>query len=49
MELTDSSGNKIPRYIYSDVAPLDVELQPLKDSQTGTWKRRAGMWFGVAK
>ncbi len=49
MELTDSSGNKIPRYIYSDVAPLDVELQPLHDIQAGTWRQRAGMWFGVAK
>lgn len=49
MELTDSSGNKVPRYIYSDVAPLDVELQNVKDRQTGSSMERGGMWFGVAK
>ena len=42
MELTDANGNAIPRYIYSDVAPLTVELQ-----NRGAAKR-AGMWFGVS-
>lgn len=49
MELTDADGNKVPRYIYSDVAPLDVDLQDLKDRQTGAQMKRAAMWFGVAK
>lgn len=49
MELTDSSGNKVPRYIYSDVAPLDVELQDTRYRQTGQTMIRGGMWFGVAK
>lgn len=42
MELTDSKGNAVPRYIYSDVAPLTVELQ-----NRGAAKR-ASMWFGVS-
>ena len=42
MELTDANGNAIPRYIYSDVAPLTVELQ-----NRGAAKR-AGMWFSVS-
>ena len=43
VELTDSNGNKVPRYIYSDVAPLTVELQ-----NRGAAKR-ASMWFGVSR
>lgn len=42
MELTNASGEKVPRYIYSDVAPLTVELQ-----DRGMAKR-ASMWFGVS-
>lgn len=42
MELTNSAGEKVPRYLYSDVAQLTVELQ-----NRGTAKR-AGMWFGVS-
>ena len=42
MELLDKDGKLIPRYIYSDVAPLTVELQ-----NRGTAKR-ACMWFGVS-
>lgn len=42
MELTDSNGNNVPRYIYSDVAPLTVELQNKGAA------RRASMWFGVS-
>lgn len=38
MELTNASGEKVQRYIYSDVAPLTVELQ----------NKRASMWFGVS-
>ena len=49
MELIDEDGNKVPRYIYSDVAPLTVELQDKKDPSTGLWKKRAKMCFGVAK
>ena len=49
MELTGPDGNTIPRYIYSDVAPLTVELQDKKDPSTGLWKKRAKMCFGVAK
>lgn len=42
MELLDKDGKLIPRYIYSDVAPLTVELQ-----NRGAAKR-ASMWFGVS-
>ena len=42
MELTNTAGAKVPRYIYSDVAPLTVELQ-----DRGAVKR-ASMWFGVS-
>lgn len=42
MELTNASGEKVQRYIYSDVAPLTVELQ-----NRGAAKR-ASMWFGVS-
>lgn len=42
MELTDSNGNNVPRYIYSDVAPMTVELQNKGAA------RRASMWFGVS-
>ena len=42
MELTNAAGEKVPRYIYSDVAPLTVELQ-----DRGAAKR-ASMWFGVS-
>lgn len=42
MELTNASGEKVQRYIYSDVAPLTVELQ-----DKGAAKR-ASMWFGVS-
>ena len=48
MELTNTDGKKVPRYIYSDVAPLTVELQDKKDP-SGLWKKRAKMCFGVAK
>lgn len=49
MELIDSKGNAVPRYIYSDVAPLTVELQNRKDPSTGLGMRRAAMWFGVSE
>lgn len=42
MELTNTDGKKVPHYIYSDVAPLTVELQ---DTRMG---KRASMWFGVS-
>lgn len=42
MELLDKDGKLIPRYIYSDVAPLTVELQNKGAAQ------RASMWFGVS-
>lgn len=42
MELLDKDGKLILRYIYSDVAPLTVELQ-----NRGAAKR-ASMWFGVS-
>lgn len=42
MELIDPKGNTVPRYIYSDVAPLTVELQNRGAAI------RAGMWFGVS-
>lgn len=42
MELTNAAGENVPRYIYSDVAPLTVELQNKGAAQ------RASMWFGVS-
>ena len=42
MELTNASGEKVQRYIYSDVAPLTVELQDKGEA------KRASMWFGVS-
>ncbi len=48
MELIDKKGNAVPRYIYSDVAPLTVELQDKKDPSTGLGLKRASMWFGVS-
>lgn len=42
MELTNTVGVKVPRYIYSDVTPLTVELQNKGKAQ------RASMWFGVS-
>ena len=48
MELIDKKGNAVPRYIYSDVAPLTVELQDKNDPSTGLWLKRASMWFGVS-
>ena len=42
MELTNTSGEKVQRYIYSDVAPLTVELQDKGEA------KRASMWFGVS-
>ena len=48
MELIDNKGNAVPRYIYSDVAPLTVELQNKKDPSTGLGMNRAAMWFGVS-
>ena len=42
MELTNTSGEKVHRYIYSDVAPLTVELQDKGEA------KRASMWFGVS-
>lgn len=42
MELTNTVGVKVPRYIYSDVTPLTVELQNKGAAQ------RASMWFGVS-
>lgn len=49
MELTDSKGKTVPRYIYSDVAPLTVELQDKKDPSTGQQMKRASIWFGVSE
>lgn len=49
MELTDNKGNAVPRYIYSDVAPLTVELQDKKDPSTGQQMKRSKMCFGVAE
>lgn len=48
MELTNTVGVNVPRYIYSDVTPLTVELQDKKDPSTGLWLKRASMWFGVS-
>ena len=49
MELIDKNGNAVPRYIYSDVAPLTVELQDKKDPDTGQEMKRSKMCFGVAE
>lgn len=49
MELVDSKGKAVPRYIYSDVAPLTVELQDKKDPDTGQDMKRSKMCFGVAE
>ena len=49
MELVDNKGNAVPRYIYSDVAPLTVELQDKQDPSTGQWMKRSKMCFGVAE
>ena len=49
MELTDSKGNAVPRYIYSDVAPLTVELQDNKDPDTGQQMKRSKMCFSVSE
>lgn len=49
MELIDKKGNAVPRYIYSHVAPLTVELQGKKDPSTGLGMKRAAMWFGVSE
>lgn len=49
MELTDNKENAVPRYIYSDVAPLTVELQDKKDPSTGQQMKRSAMWFGVSE
>ena len=48
MELTDSKGNAVPRYIYSDVAPLTVDLQDKRDPDTLQEMKRSAMWFGVS-
>ena len=49
MELTDNKGNAVPRYIYSDVAPLTVELQDKKDPDTLQDMKRSKMCFGVSE
>ena len=49
MELIDDNGKAVPRYIYSDVAPLTVELQNKKDPSTGQQMKRAAMCFGVSE
>lgn len=49
MELVDSNGNAVPRYIYSDVAPLTVELQDKKDPDTSQDMKRSKMCFGVSE
>lgn len=49
MELIDNKGNAVPRYIYSDVAPLTVELQDKKDPDTGQQMKRSKMCFGVSE
>ncbi len=49
MELTDNKGNAVPRYIYSDVAPLTVELQDKKDPSTSQQMKRSKMCFGVSE
>ena len=49
MELTNTAGEKVPRYIYSDVAPLTVDLQSKKDPSTGQEMKRSKMCFGVSE
>ena len=49
MELTDNKGNAVPRYIYSDVAPLTVELQDKQDPSTSQQMKRSKMCFGVSE
>lgn len=49
MELTNTAGETVPRYIYSDVAPLTVDLQEKKDPSTGLMMKRSKMCFGVAE
>ena len=49
MELTNTAGEKVPRYIYSDVAPLTVDLQDKKDPSTGQEMKRSKMCFGVSE
>ena len=49
MELTDDNGKAVPRYIYSDVAPLTVELQDKKDPDTAQEMKRSKMCFGVSE
>lgn len=49
VELTDKNGKLVPRYIYSDVAPLTVELQEKKDPSTGLAMKRSKMCFGVSE
>ena len=49
MELIDNKGKAVPRYIYSDVAPLTVELQDKKDPSTGQQMKRSKMCFGVSE
>lgn len=48
MALTDSKGKAVPRYIYSDVAPLTVDLQDKRDPDTLQEMKRAKMCFGVS-
>lgn len=49
MELIDNNGKAVPRYIYSDVAPLTVELQDKKDPSTSQQMKRSKMCFGVSE
>lgn len=49
MELIDNNGKAVPRYIYSDVAPLTVELQDKKDPDTSQDMKRSKMCFGVSE
>ena len=49
MELTNTAGEKVPRYIYSDVAPLTVDLQSKKDPSTDQEMKRSKMCFGVSE
>lgn len=49
MELIDNNGKAVPRYIYSDVAPLTVDMQGKKDPSTGQEMKRSKMCFGVSE
>lgn len=49
MELTNTAGEKVPRYIYSDVAPLTVDLQSKRDPSTYQEMKRSKMCFGVSE